>query len=259
VDFVEHPLLLIFAVSVVVILVAGEAGRRLARRRAKGGRDGDNISTLEAAVLGLLALMISFTFAMALSRYEARRLAILNEANAITTTALRARLLPAPHNKEVLSLLRDYVQIRLGTTVHIPPTLETNAENAKMSNIQEALWQHAKAVAGKDSAMVPTGIFIQSLNEMIDDQEKHLVETLNLLPNIVLVTLYGVAAVSIAFAGYAAALNAQRSHFPVAIMGILICLVILLIQDIDRPSSGFITVSQQPMLDAAASLSRMAE
>jgi hypothetical protein len=258
VDFVEHQLLVIFVVSVVAILAAGEVGRRFAGR-AKSGRHGNNISTLEAAVLGLLALMISFTFAMALSRYEARRVAILNEANAISTTALRARLLPAPHNKEVLGLLRDYVQIRLGTMAHIDSSQEMNAETAKASNIQEALWQQAKAVAGKDNAMVPTGIFIQSLNEMIDDQEKYLVETLHRLPNIVLFTLYGVAAVSIAFAGYAAGLDAQRSRVPVAIMGILICLVILLIQDIDRPTSGFIIVSQQPMLDAAASLSRMAE
>jgi hypothetical protein len=54
-----------------------------------GKQGGDNVSTLEA-VLGLLALMIGFTFAMALSRFEARRDAVLNEANAIGTTALRA-------------------------------------------------------------------------------------------------------------------------------------------------------------------------
>ena len=67
------------------------------------GRGGDNVSTLEGAILGLLALMIGFTFAMALSRFEARRDAVLNEANAIGTTALRARLLPAPHGAEALN------------------------------------------------------------------------------------------------------------------------------------------------------------
>src|ERR1700733_10975946 len=104
------------------------------------------------------ALMTSFTFAMALSRYEARRVAVLNESNAITTTALRARLPPAPHNKEVLGLLRDYVQVRLGATSLVPSTRETSAENAEVSNIQAA---QAKAVEGKDNATVPTGIFIQ--------------------------------------------------------------------------------------------------
>ena len=48
---------------------------------------------------------------MALSRFEGRRDAVLDEANAIGTTALRARLLPEPHNTETLKLLREYVQV----------------------------------------------------------------------------------------------------------------------------------------------------
>jgi hypothetical protein len=77
-------------------------------------RGGENVSTLEGAVLGLLALMIGFTFAMALSRFESRRDAVLSEANSIGTTALRARLLPAPERAEALKLLQEYVQVRLG-------------------------------------------------------------------------------------------------------------------------------------------------
>ena len=57
--------------------------------------------------------MIGFTFLMALTRFEARREAVLNEANAIGTTALRARLLPEPHRAESLKLLREYAQIRV--------------------------------------------------------------------------------------------------------------------------------------------------
>ena len=64
-------------------------------------------------MLGLLALMIAFTFSMALSRFDLRRDALLNEANVIGTTALRARLLPEPHRTETLKLLQEYVQIRL--------------------------------------------------------------------------------------------------------------------------------------------------
>jgi hypothetical protein len=62
---------------------------------------------------GLLALMLAFTFSMALSRNEALRDAVLNEANAIGTTVLRARLLPEPQRSETRKLLREYVQIRL--------------------------------------------------------------------------------------------------------------------------------------------------
>ena len=85
-------------------------------------------------MLGLLALMLAFTFSMALSRFEARRDAVLNEANAIGTTALRARLLPEPQRSETLKLLREYVHIRLeivkdGTslTERGPAILRSNA------------------------------------------------------------------------------------------------------------------------------------
>ena len=117
-DLSDFPLLAIFLVSSTVILVASEIGRRLGVRAGSAG--GDNVSTLEGAILGLLALMIGFTFAMALSRFEARRDAVLNEANAIGTTALRARLLPPPHNTQALKLLREYVHVRLDIAQRIP-------------------------------------------------------------------------------------------------------------------------------------------
>jgi hypothetical protein len=77
--------------------------------------------------------MIGFTFSMALTRFEARRGAVLNEANAIGTAALRARLLPAPHSAESLKLLREYVQIRLDITRRSPsPAAMTAAITSRM-------------------------------------------------------------------------------------------------------------------------------
>src|SRR3974390_1430278 len=114
VELSGYSLLSIFLLRSIVILSATEIGRRIGVRRAASG--GDHIATLESAILSLLALMIGFTFAMALSRFEGRRDAVLNEANAIGTTALRARLLPQPERKEVLKLLKEYVKVRLEIT-----------------------------------------------------------------------------------------------------------------------------------------------
>src|SRR5581483_7672769 len=145
------------------------------------------------------ALMISFTFAMALSRFEARRDAVLIEANAIGTTGLRARLLPAPHNSESLKLLRQYVQLQLETAQSVLLPSADEAAAAHTGTLHEALWQQAKAAAAKDNAMVPTGLYIQSLNEMIDDREKHLTATRNRVPNIVLLALYAMATIASGF------------------------------------------------------------
>src|SRR6266850_3993533 len=108
IELYDYSLPTIFLVGLAVVLAASEIGHRFGVRAA--ARGGDDVSTLESAVLGLLALMIGFTFAMALSRFEARRDAVLNEANAIGTTALRARLLAEPYRTESLKLLREYAQ-----------------------------------------------------------------------------------------------------------------------------------------------------
>jgi len=87
---------------------------------------------------------------------------------------LCVRLLPEPHNTETLKLLREYVQIRLDITQRVPSPAEFDAAVANSNRIQQQLWQQAMVMAAKDSGIVPTGLFIQSLNEWIDDQEKRL-------------------------------------------------------------------------------------
>lgn len=251
-DVNDYPLVAIFPVSLVLILGAGELGNWLGQRAARRGAAG--VSTLEGAILGLLALMIGFTFSMALSRFEARRDGVVAEATAIGTTALRARLLPAPHNGESVKLLRDYVQLRLDLTRNPPSPGELSATITRSNAIQEALWQQAKAVAAKDNAMVPTGLFLQSLNEMIDDQDRRLAALGNRLPVIIVMALYGVSIIGIGFAGYGSGIESKRTRVPVYIAGVLVAAMVLLIQDIDRPGAGFIKVSQQPMANAAAAI-----
>ena len=111
VDLYNYPIVIVFVVGLGVVLTLSEIGWQLGVRAE--GRGSSNLTTLESAMLGLLALMIAFTFSMALSRFDLRRDALLNEANVIGTTALRARLLPEPHRTETLKLLQEYVQIRL--------------------------------------------------------------------------------------------------------------------------------------------------
>jgi hypothetical protein len=230
----QLPLLPIFLISLVLLIAATELGRWLGKHG--GGRVEENVPTLEGAVLGLLALMIGFTFAMALSRFEAHRDAVLDDANAIGSTALRARLLPAPYKVECLKLLKNYVQVRLDVTQRVFSPAELDAAVTRSNEIQEALWQQAKAVAGTDNGMVPTGLFIQSLNEMFDNQAKHLSAIRDRVPNIVFLMLYGIAAIASALAGYASGLGRRPSQFPVYVMIILVCAVILIIQDLNRSS-----------------------
>jgi hypothetical protein len=246
-NLVDYPLWAIFIVSIAALLAASEIGHAIGVRNTGEA----NVSTLEASVLGLLALMLSFTFAMALTRFDERREGVLIEANAIGTATLRAGLLPAPHGAQSVKLFRDYVQVRLNLAKRVPTPAEFNAAIARSNEIQTALWREAKAAMAIDNAMAPTGLYIQALNETFDNQEKRLTAFRTRVPNLVLWGLYGIAVVAICFAGYAGGLERRRWRLPVYVTAVLVAAVILLIQDIDRPSTGFVAVSQQPMIDTA--------
>ena len=253
---VQLVFLVIYLIGVAIVFLASEFGWRLGIRTKGHGASG-NISALEQSLLGLLALIIGFIFLMALMRFEARREAVLNEANAIGTAALRARLLPAPHREESLKLLREYAQIRIipaGKSFADLPTLIDRS-----NRIQEELWQQVKALSVKDNNMVPTGIFILALNEMIDNHGKRLAALQNFIPPTVLLMLSVIAAVACGFAGYASGLDPLRTLLPVFITAFLVCGVIFVVLDIDRPNVGFIIISQQPLIDTLASLPALSD
>jgi len=246
---ITDSLPIIFVESLVAFFLAVEAGYYLGSRT----KEGKNVATLEAAVLGLLALMIGFTFSMALNRFEARRDALMTEANAIGTAALRARLLPAPYGEESLKLLRDYAHIRVEFGELEQTSQEAVQALRRSRDIHEALWRQAQGAAAKDNALVPTGLYIQALNEAFDSQQKRLTILANRVPRIVFVTLYSVALGALWLAGFASAGDRWRWRLPTYVPCLLVAGVILLIQDLDRPG-GFITVGQQPMIDAAEAL-----
>ncbi|MFY9658916.1 MAG: hypothetical protein WAK01_20425 [Methylocystis sp.] len=247
--FGNQSLAVIFVESLVAFFLAVEAGYYLGSRTDEG----KNVTTLEASVLGLLALMIGFTFSMALNRFEARRDALMSEANAIGTAALRARLLPPPYGEESLKLFRDYAHIRVDFGELEQTSQEVVQALRRSREIHEALWRQAQGAAAKDNALVPTGLYIQALNEAFDSQQKRLTIVANRVPRSVFVTLYVVAFGALWLAGFASASDKRRWRLPTYIPCLLVAGVILLIQDLDRPG-GFITVGQQPMIDAAEAL-----
>jgi hypothetical protein len=250
IDLYDVSLPTVFLVGLAVIFVASEIGWQLGVRAS--GQSARNVSTLESAMLGLLALMIGFTFAMALSRFDARRNTVLSEANSIETTALRARLLPEPHRTQALKALREYATVRLELINSNAPFSELKAIVDRSTALQETLWRQAMAIAEEDNSPVPTGLFIQSLNDMIDNQGRRLAALHATVPNIVVLMLFGIATIAGAFAGYASGLDERRKRLPVYLIGLLVSTVIFLILDLDRPTTGFVQVSQQPMIDAAA-------
>jgi hypothetical protein len=233
-----------------LLLAMAELGFRCGRplSRNKDASTKSQIGTVEAAVLGLLGLLLAFTFSMALSRFENRRQMVLDEANAIGTTILRASLLPAPHRQPVEELLRRYVELRIvlqpirnGAT----RLIEIQTESAA---IQRQLWGHAVS-ASQESPTPLVVSFVTALNQLIDSDAARVHAARSRVPSPVWILVLLVAGAGTFSCGYGAGSSGQRSFLANGLMPLLIAVVITLIADLDRPGHGLISTSQQPLID----------
>jgi hypothetical protein len=226
-----------------------EGGFRLGKWRHARSEDekAAPVGTIVAAVLGLLAFLLAFTFQMAASRFESRRLAVLEEANAIHTAYLRTGLLPEPQRTETARLLREYVDLRVRAVA------EANlAEGiARSEELQERLWVEAvKAAQNKDGTPALTSLFIQSLNGTIELHAKRvLLGIRSRIPLSIWVSLFCLALLTMAAVGYHAGLSSTRRSIAMLGMVVAFAAVLFLIADLDRPGEGFLSVSQQAMVD----------
>ena len=190
--------------------------------------------------------MLAFTFSMAASRFEARRQVVLEEANAIGTTYLRARLLPEPQRGEVAKLLREYVDVRI-RGIREGEIADAVARSEKL---HEQLWSQATAAAEKNPGSIMTGLFIQSLNDVIDLHAKRvMVGTRSRIPITIWGGLFALTVGGMASMGYQAGLSATRRSPAMLLLVLAFAGVLLLIADLDRGQEGFLRVSQAAMTD----------
>jgi len=247
------PLWAFFLAATAAAVLAVEVGYRVGRwRHAHVAEEKDApVGAMVASILGLVAIMLAFTFNLAASRYDARREAVLEEANAIGTTWLRSRLLPEPQRSETAGLLREYVDVRLKMVA-----TGAIAEGIVRSEaIHEELWSRGVAAAGMDTASIMTGLFLQSLNEMIDLHAKRVqVGLRSRLPFSVWISIFTLALVGMVSTGYQAGLSATRRSPTQVLLALAFAAVLFLIVDLDRAREGMFQVSQESLTDLQQTL-----
>jgi hypothetical protein len=235
--------------AVGLILVAAlDCGYRLGgwRFARNSGEKEAPVGAMVASILALLAFVLGFTFSLAASQFDARRQAVLEEANAIGTTYLRTRLLPDPQRSEIARMLREYVNVR----VEGIQTNDVAAALTRSETLHQQIWTQAMEVANKSPDSIMTGLFIQSLNDVIDLHAKRVqVGIRSRIPIVIWAGLISLAIVGMAAVGYQAGLAATR-RTPV-MLGLVVAfsLVILLVVDLDRSHEGLLRVSQQALVD----------
>ena len=97
---IPSPILMLalLAAMVLAIYIGTRMGKSRATRTSEEGRA--QVTALQGSLLGLLALLLGFSFSLALGRYDDRSVAVITEANAIGTAYLQTCFLP--------EILRDF-------------------------------------------------------------------------------------------------------------------------------------------------------
>lgn len=253
--FDDIPAGVVFAGTALLLILASEAGFRMGRRGGARGQVDErraHAGVLLGALLGLLGLMLAFSFNIAEGRFQLRKQLVLREANALGTAFLRAGLLPAPHDEEVRRLLRAYVEPR-AEVAQSSDLVELLEESEA---IQLDLWRQAEAVAASDRSAA-TALFISALNEVIDLHEERLTAAFyNRLPAAIFLSLFLIAALAAGVLGYTPGLSGTRALLPTAAVLVAIAVVMVLIIDLDRPWQRVFHVGQQALIDVRETMSR---
>ena len=135
------------------------------------------------------------------------------------------------------------------STTHVCKSSTTRRLNCKTR-----LWSIATAASVQDNRAIPTGLFVQALNDTIDLQATRLAATRNIVPETVVLLVLAVAIAAAAIVGYNSGLSNRRHLFAAVTLIVLITLIVWVLIDLDRPARGLILVSQQSMIDLQQTL-----
>ena len=249
------PLWVLALLLFACLMAAWEAGAWLERRLSAAQKDGDDseLGYMHTGVLGLLALLIAFTFGLALERYQTRRDLVVAEANAIGTAEMRVHLLDPPYAGRLAGLFRTYAETRL--RYGEAPSTQT-APLERQSDALRGRIQAETLAAVWDIRTTPlAALVVSAVNEALDTGAEREAAHAARLPTTVVVALVVYALVSAAVLGHALARARRPYRATSALLFLLLTLALTLILDLDRPRRGTITISQEPMARLIRSLS----
>jgi hypothetical protein len=242
---------LIILALVGTATLAGFATGRYLRKHSATLRE--PFGVLQAALLGVVGLILAFGLTLAVGRYEDRRAATVDEANAIGTTYLRAQLIAEPARSRSLELLRRYTTLAVRVTNEIPNSASMRRTTAAEELLQRRLWRlGGQAIATAPIASAPR-LYVDSLNSTIDDQSVRLSALNNRVPGAVLALEVIGAALAVALLALHISILG-RGVVPMMAAAALVTLLLLVTFDLDRPTRGLIKVPSTPLVSLRASM-----
>jgi hypothetical protein len=261
--FDATPLWLIGAALTLIFLFSEALGfrfRHFVSSRRKSSHPGEEravdegVGNLVGAALGLLALIFGFTYAMAQERYDQRRLLVMSEARAVTTSYFRFQALDEPERSQLGHLMHEYTVLRSRQIDAQRDRASLDALVAQTEQFQSQIWGLVLTGLRRRPELVEP--IMESTNQMfeISATRRAIVDARIPLPIEAGLGVFGT--MTAFFTGYCLALD--RRH-RAALLGLflLFASVYVLLLDLERSYSGPIRVSQAPMLQAADRIARL--
>ncbi len=242
------PTWVIMLGSALLIFAMNEVGFRLGRGKGPGLASQDPSTVVQGAAFTILALLLGFSFSLALGRYDARRAALVREAIAIGTTYLRATLLDVKTEAAVRGELRLYVAERVEFARADAKPQQRAVAQEKSTEIQRDLWRLATQVARRDARSTTLPLFVASLNDTINLSTEEAAVLGSQIPDIVIVGILLIAFIASAMMGYGFGRQGQRAIVFKALFALVLALALGLVLDLDRPQRGLIRVNLTPLL-----------
>lgn len=222
--------------------VGFRAGRRAVREHEEPSSP--QVSAIQGALLGLLGLLLAFSFAAAGGRFLERQDLIVQEANAIGTTTLRADLLAEPFKTALREALQRYTEHRLAVTSQVARGLDSR-QATEVERLQGEIWNAAiDGVNARPESMLSV---LEPVNAVFDLHATRLAASSKHLPGLVLGLLIACSLLSMWVIGYGSGLGRRRSA-PLSFSLVLLVTAALWITiDLDHPRAGWIRLSDAPL------------
>ncbi|NRB38534.1 MAG: hypothetical protein HRU20_08700 [Pseudomonadales bacterium] len=245
IDFL--PLWVMFLIIVITIYITLIVGFKMGVRSSSGNTIASvpPISSVVASMLGLLAFLLALTFNSSATRYEARKLLLLDDANAINKVYLWADFLASEDRLKAKALLKEYVEIRI-QIVKQPELLQQAL--LRTNAIQAELWGIQKNYFDLGIKLDYVGKFTDAVVEMIDVHNKRVAYGIQYrIHSTILFSLFGVGLLSLGALGYQFGISGGTRYHISLLLALCFGSILLLILDLDRPAEGSIKVDQLPL------------
>jgi hypothetical protein len=245
-QIIDNPFA-VFAIALITQWGAAFIGDLLRRRvRPLKKDERADFDTVLAASLTLLALIIGFSFSMAVSRYDQRKNDEEAEANAIGTAYLRADLLPE-NAARVRQLLRLYVDQRIDFYRNKAPS--TNIGNDPKT-VQDELWSIVVRVGTAQPNPI-LALTVSGMNDIFNTQADARAARLNRIPTAAWALMVLIAIFSNLLLGYR---DRSSGSLALLVLPVISSIAFFLIADIDSPYLGVISVVPHNLMSTAEAM-----